>query len=68
MRRLFADAFYWIALLHEGDQWHRRVLAFTETLTAHHLYTTEAVFGEYLATYSARGAYLRQQVLTAVTK
>ncbi len=24
MRRLFADAFYWIALLHAGDQWHRK--------------------------------------------
>jgi uncharacterized protein len=68
MRRLFADAFYWIALLHEGDQWHRRVIAFTETLAAYHLYTTEMVFGEYLATYSARGAYLRQQAAATVRR
>ena len=27
MRRLFADAFYWIALLHAADQWHERVTA-----------------------------------------
>ena len=61
MRRLFADAFYWIALLHAGDQWHQRVMAFAETLSDHHLYTTDAVFDEYLAAYSARESYLRQQ-------
>ena len=54
MRRLFADAFYWIALLHAGDQWHQRVIAFTLRLAAHHLYTTDAVLDEFLATYSAR--------------
>jgi uncharacterized protein len=68
MRRLFADAFYWIALLHAGDQWHRRVIQFTETLAAHHLYTTDAVFAEYLATYSARGAYLRQAAAATVRR
>jgi hypothetical protein len=40
MRRLFADAFYWIALLHEGDQWHQRVIQLTETLDEHHMYPT----------------------------
>lgn len=64
MRRLFADAFYWIALLHEGDQWHRRVIQLTETLEAPHFYTTDAVFDEYLATYSARGHLRREAVAT----
>lgn len=59
MRRLCADAFYWIALLHAADQWHQRVTAFTAMLPTPHLYTTDAVFDEYLATYSARGALLR---------
>jgi hypothetical protein len=27
MRRLFADALYWIALFSPRDQWHTRVLA-----------------------------------------
>ena len=66
MRRLFADAFYWIALLHAGDQWHQRVIAFTGTLTDHHLYTTDAVFDEYLAAYSARESYLRQRAAATV--
>ena len=68
MRRLFADAFYWIALLHAGDQWHRRVIAFTETLSDHHLYTTDAVFDEYLAAYSARESYLRQRAAATVRR
>jgi predicted nucleic acid-binding protein len=68
MRRLFADAFYWIALLHAGDQWHRRVIELTETLGEHHMYTTDAVFAEYLATYSARGAYLRQEAAATVRR
>ena len=66
MRRLFADAFYWIALLHAGDQWHQRVIAFAETLSDHHLYTTDAVFDEYLAAYSARESYLRQRAAATV--
>ena len=68
MRRLFADAFYWIALLHAGDQWHQRVIAFTGTLAAHHLYTTDAVFDEYLATYSASESYLRQRAAATVRR
>jgi predicted nucleic acid-binding protein len=68
MRRLFADAFYWIALLHAGDQWHHRVIAFTATLGAHHLYTTDAVFDEFLAAYSARESYLRQRAAMTVRR
>ena len=41
MRRLFADAFYWIALFNPRDQWHTRVVAFVATLAAYHLYTTD---------------------------
>ena len=68
MRRLSADAFYWIALLHVGDQWHQRVIAFAETLSDHHLYTTDAVFDEYLAADSARGSYLRQRAAATVRR
>jgi predicted nucleic acid-binding protein len=68
MRRLFAEAFYWIALLHAGDQWHRQVIAFTATLGAHHLYTTDAVFDEFLEAYSAQAAYLRQRAAATVRR
>lgn len=52
MRRLFADAFYWIALFNPRDQWYDRVQAFAATLDAYHLYTTDEVLTEFLAFYS----------------
>jgi hypothetical protein len=52
MRRYFVDAFYWIALLSHRDQWHRRVLAFDETLGDTPLYTTDEVLTEFLAFYA----------------
>ena len=53
MRRCCVDAFYWIALFNSGDQWHARVLAFTATLDAYHLYTTDEVLTELLETVGA---------------
>jgi len=44
------------------------VIAFTATLSTHHLYTTDAVFDEYLATYSARGALLRQRAVATARR
>ena len=52
MRRYFADAFYWIALLSQRDQWHGRVLAFDAVLRGAPLYTTDEVLTEFLAFYS----------------
>ena len=68
MRHIFADAFYWIALLHAGDQWHRQTVAVTETLGAHHLTTTDAVLDEFLAAYSAEASYLRQRAAATVRR
>ena len=64
MSRLFADTFYWMAMLYVRDQWHRRVVTYTEELGSHHLYTTDAVLIEYLAAFSGMGNRLRQQVAT----
>jgi predicted nucleic acid-binding protein len=67
MRRLFADTFYWIALLYRRDPWHARVTAFSHTLTDEDLvYTTEAVFTEFLAALSAAGPYMRHEAVMLV--
>lgn len=66
MRRFFADAFYWIALLSARDQWHARVLAFDATLDAYHLYTTDEVLTEVLAFYSTANATVRTRAVTLV--
>jgi hypothetical protein len=41
MRPLFADTFYWIALLNRRDAWYRRVVAFSRTLGTRPFLTTE---------------------------
>ncbi len=66
MRRLFADAFYWIALFSHRDQWYPRVQAFAETLEDFHLYTTDEVLTEFLAFYSAADPLLRQRAAAFV--
>jgi uncharacterized protein len=67
MRRFFADTFYWVALLRRRDRWHRRVTAFSRTLTHEEvLFTTDAVLLEFLAALSAAGPHLRQQAVTRV--
>ena len=67
MRRLFADTFYWIALLYRRDPWHARVTAFSQTLTdADIVWTTDAVFVELLAAVSAGGAHMRHEAVLLV--
>jgi predicted nucleic acid-binding protein len=66
MRRLFADAFYWIALFNPRDQWHTRVVAFAATLDVYHLYTTDEVVTEFLAFYSGAPATVRTRAVAFV--
>lgn len=66
MSRLFADAFYWIALFSPRDQWHQHVQAFAEALEDFHLYTTDEVLTEFLAFYSAGDPLLRHRAAAFV--
>ena len=67
MQRLFADTFYWIALLYRRDPWHPRVTTFSNTLTDEDIvFTTETAFTELLAALSAAGPYLRAEAVTLV--
>jgi uncharacterized protein len=67
MRRVFADTFYWIALLYRRDPWHPRVTAFSQTLTdTDSVFTTDAIFTELLAALSAAGAHLRHEAVVLV--
>ncbi|ETX04088.1 MAG: hypothetical protein ETSY2_30850 [Candidatus Entotheonella gemina] len=59
MNRLFADAFYWVALFSPRDSWHERVRAFAASLQTYHLYTTEEVLTEFLAYYSSTDSIYR---------
>src|SRR5947209_42261 len=52
MRRLFADSFYFIALLDRADQWHRRVQIGAARLKDVPIVTTEEGLVEVLAALS----------------
>jgi uncharacterized protein len=61
MRRVFADAVYWVALAHRKDQWHPKALQISQQLGVVSLVTTDEVLNEFLAHFSAFGPEMRVQ-------
>lgn len=59
MKRIFADAVYWIAIANRKDQWHAKIVTTMRFLGPVSLITTEDVFDEFLAYYSGHGPVLR---------
>ncbi len=66
VRTLFADTFYWIALLDPRDASHGAVLAFNGTLGTVRLVTTDEVFAEVLSFFSRAGPLWRSKAATMV--
>jgi predicted nucleic acid-binding protein len=60
MRLVFADTFYWAALLNPRDAWHQRARGISATLTSARLITTDEVLVEFLNFYSAYDTLMRQ--------
>jgi predicted nucleic acid-binding protein len=63
---VFADTFYWVALINPQDDWHERVIEVSQSFTQIQLITTEEILGEVLAFYSKSGYRLRQKTVTFV--
>ena len=61
MRPIFADTFYWVALLNPDDPDHDRVTAFDLSLQRPPLATTEEVLTEFLTYFSGRGSLFRRK-------
>jgi uncharacterized protein len=68
MRTLFADTFYWVALINPGDDWYSRVLSVSRSLGQIQLVTTDEVLTEVLTFYSEAGAPMRQRTVDLVDK
>ena len=66
MRRIFADALYWVALAHRKDQWHGRAVQVSQRLGGVTLVTTDEVFDEFLAHLSSYGSRVRAQAARTV--
>ena len=68
MRIIFADTFYWVALINPEDDWHKRVIHMSQSLDQTLLITTEEILGEVLAFYSKSGYGLRQKTVTFINR
>jgi uncharacterized protein len=66
MRILFADAFYWIALLNPQDENYQKVKAFNRTLGQVQIITTDEVLTEFLNFYSSYSSQMRQSAVNRV--
>ena len=66
MRRVFADAQYWVAILNDQDQSHAAAQAISQALRGVPLVTTEEALTETLAFFCERGQYLRQSAVAFV--
>ena len=60
MRRVFADTYYWIALLNDKDQGHAAAQAVSQSLGQATLVTTQEVLSEVLTHFSGYGRLMRQ--------
>ena len=65
-RTLFADAFYWVALIFPRDTFHARVRSFSATLGPARLVTTDEVLTEVLNHFSHLGSIWRAKVAALV--
>lgn len=66
MHRYFIDTFYLAALSNQRDQWHQRVLAFSQTLEQYHLYTVGEMLAEYLTYFSTARPHVREEATNTV--
>jgi len=65
-RTLFADTFYWVALLNIRDPFHVAVMSYSGTLGSARVVTTDEVFTEVLNFFSSAGPYWRGQAIAQV--
>jgi uncharacterized protein len=60
MRQVFADTYYWIALLNDQDQGHAAAQAVSQSLGQATILTTQEVLSEVLTHFSGFGRFMRQ--------
>ncbi len=66
MKKIFADTFYWIALLNKKDAWHERAMNMSQKFDKSLVYTTDEVLIEFLSFFKNHGRYLRAKAVEAV--
>jgi predicted nucleic acid-binding protein len=68
MKKVFADADYWVAMLNPQEQLHTRAKAASARMANARLVTSEMVLTELLAFYSEKGGRLRDGAVTLIER
>jgi predicted nucleic acid-binding protein len=63
MNIIFADSFYWIALLSPKDTWHSRVIKWSQSNSEQSLVITDGIIDEIFAHFSKQGDIMRGKVI-----
>lgn len=66
MRVVFADTYYWIAILNDRDQGHAAAQALAQTLQLESFVTTQEVLSEVLTYFCKHGRHVRRTVTAFV--
>ncbi|MDB9312465.1 hypothetical protein PN462_05060 [Spirulina sp. CS-785/01] len=68
MKTIFADTFYWIALINKTDEWHKQVRSYSSSLKAVTIVTTEEVLTETVNFFSNYPPLIKQTVYNFVVQ
>lgn len=68
MKRVFADADYWVAVLNPQEQLHPKAMAASARMATAGIVTSEMVLAEVLAFYSAKGERFRDGAVALVER
>jgi predicted nucleic acid-binding protein len=66
MKQIFADTFYWIALLNPKDDWYNSVIKVSQSIANSQIITTEEVLTEVLTFYSNSGSRHRKRTVNFI--
>ena len=66
MKQIFADTFYWIALLNPKDDWYNSVIKVSQSMANYQIITTEEVLTEVLTFYSNSGSRQRKRTVNFI--
>lgn len=66
MKRIFADTYYWIALLSPKDEGHAKAIAISSSIAGCVLVTTDEVLSEVLTFFGRQGASARRAAVALV--
>jgi predicted nucleic acid-binding protein len=67
-RRYFADTWFWVALINQGDSGHDRAKAMLDKIRNSKILTSELVLIELLNFFASRGRFLRELCIEHVDR